>query len=315
MRKLSVGYLIDDGYQPDLVYDLVEKSRHAEHYSIDYLIVQTFDDDENLLKRAKRYLKRPGFLQDVARVCFAGIFALERYLFVRDAKLKSAFAQHRLDTFDLKKIHVRPLKSTGGLVYRYGQQDLETIKSLNVDVLLRWGSGILRGEVLTVCEFGIISFQHADDRNHRGGPPGFWEVFNREPSTGFLIQRLLEEIDGGNVLMRGSIATASNYALNLARIYKKSNIFMHRFLEGLGRTRTLPQILPESPYAYKLYTPPSLHVVALYQIKTFILMARRRLNKWLGRYERWGVAYQYVDNWQSSALRESRVISDPPHRF
>src|SRR5262245_15676811 len=101
MRKLSVGYLVDDGYQPDLVYDLIEKSRHAEHYSIDYLVVQTFDDDENLLKRAKRYLKRRGFLRVAARVCFAGIFALERRIFVRDAKLKSAFALHHLDMFDL----------------------------------------------------------------------------------------------------------------------------------------------------------------------------------------------------------------------
>jgi hypothetical protein len=315
MRKLSVGYLVDDGYQTDLVYDLIEKSRHAEHYSIDSFVVQTFDDDENLLKRAKRYLKRRGFFQTVARVCLEGIFAFERRVFVRDPKLKSVFVLHHLDTLGLKKVHVRPLKSKSGLVYRYGQQDLAAIKSLNVDVLLRAGSGILRGEVLTVCEFGIISFHHADNDKNRGGPPGFWEVFNQEPSTGFLIQRLLEELDGGDVLMRGSIPTASNYALNLARLSKKSNIFMHRFLEDLGRTRTLPQILPKSPYAYKLYTAPSLHVVALYQIRTFILMASKLLNRWIGRYERWGVAYQYVENWRSSVLWKSEVISDPPYRF
>ena len=51
--------------------------------------------------------------------------------------------------------------------------------------------------------------------------------------------------------MRGFIATAPTYAQNLARINKKPNIFMHRFLEDLGKTRILPQILPKSPYAYK----------------------------------------------------------------
>ena len=315
MRKISVGFVVDDGDQPDSVYYLIEKSRHAEHYSIDYLVVQAFDGDENLLQRAKRILKRHGFLQTVARVWLKASFALERRVLVRDPKLKSAFVRHHLDTFDLKKVHVRPLKSKSGLVYRYGQQDLETIKSLNIDVLLRGGSGILRGEILTVCEFGIISFHHADNNKNRGGPPGFWEVFNREPSTGFLIQKLLEELDGGDVLMRGSIETASNYALNLARLSKKSNIFMHKFLENLGRTRTLPQTLPKSPYAYKLYTAPSLDVVALYQIKTFIHMARKLLNRRIGRDLRWGVAYQYVENWRSSVLWRSQVISDPPHRF
>ena len=51
MRKLSVGYVVDDGSQPSLIYDLIEKSKSAEHYSIDYLIVQTFAEDKNLLKR------------------------------------------------------------------------------------------------------------------------------------------------------------------------------------------------------------------------------------------------------------------------
>ena len=49
MRKLSVGYIVDDGCQPRLIYDLIEKSKSAEHYSIDYLIVQTFAEDEKNL--------------------------------------------------------------------------------------------------------------------------------------------------------------------------------------------------------------------------------------------------------------------------
>ena len=209
MRKLSVGYLVDDGYQPSLIYDLIEKSKSAEHYSIDYLIVQTFAEDKNLLKRAYRFFKKHGFLKFVAAVCFKAIFALESRMFVRDPKLKSAFDMYHLDTFHVPKIYVRPLKSTSGLVYRYREEDLETIKSLNVDVLLRGGSGILRGGILNVCEFGIISFHHGNNDVNRGGPPGFWEVFNREPSTGFVIQRLPDELDGGRAASTSSTGTCS----------------------------------------------------------------------------------------------------------
>jgi len=326
MSKLSVGYLVDEGYQPDLIYDLIEKSKSAEHYSIDYLIVQTFAEDKNLLKRAYSLFKKQNFLEFVATFCFRAIFALEIRLFVRDPKLKRAFDTYHLDTFHVPKIRVRPLKSTSGLIYRYREEDLETIKGLNVDVLLRGGSGILRGEILKICEFGIISFHHGNNDVNRGGPPGFWEVFNREPSTGFTIQRLPDELDGGDeqvacdvidrdVLMRGSIATAIPYAQNVSRIYKKSNIFMHRFLENLGKTRILPEFLPKSPYAYKLYTMPSLHVIALYQIKTLIIVTRRLFNKLCGRYQRWGVAYQFVENWQNSVLWRSKFIANPPYRF
>ena len=124
MRKLSVGYLVDDGYQPDLIFDLIEKSKSAEHYSIDYLIVQTFAEDKNLLNRTIRFVKQYGFLTTVAAVYEKAILALESRMFVREPKLKRAFQTYDLDAFDVPKIHVRPFKSACGFVYRYREQDL-----------------------------------------------------------------------------------------------------------------------------------------------------------------------------------------------
>ena len=276
--------------------------------------MQTFAEDKNLLKRTIRFVKQYGFLTTVAAVYVKAILALESRMFVRDPKLKRAFQTYDLDIFHVQKVHVRPLKSTSGFVYRYREQDLETIKSLNIDVLFSCQSGILRGGILNVCEFGIISLHHGNNDKNRGGPAGFWEVFDRERSTGFIIQRLLDEPDGGDVLMRGSIPTAQLYALNLARICKKANIFMHRFLEDLGKTRILPQVLPKSPYAYKLYTVPSLHVLALYQIKTFTISTRKLFNILSRKNYRWGVAYQYAESWESSVLWRSNIISNPPYR-
>ena len=154
-----------------LVYDLIEKSKSAEHYSIDYLIVQTFAEDKNLIKRIYRFVKKHGgFQKIVAHAWFKAIFALESRMFVRNPKLKSAFDLYHLDTFQVPKIHVRPLRSTSGWVYRYREEDLETIKSLNVDVLLNGLGGIFRGGILNVCEFGIISFHHGNNDVNRGGP-------------------------------------------------------------------------------------------------------------------------------------------------
>ena len=177
-----------------------------------------------------------------------------------------------------------------------------------------------------MCEFGIISFLHRNINVNRGELPGFWEVLNREPSTGFAIQRLPDELDiegaqvardviDRDVLMSGSIATVSPYARNLAQIYKKSNIFMHRILEDLGETRILPQILPTSIHSHRPYTMLSLHVIAVYQIRTFLTMARRLFNRLSGKHQRWGVAYQYAENWQSSVLSRSNIIVNPPYRF
>ena len=76
MRKLSVGYLVDDGYQPSVIYDMIERSKSAEHYSIDYLIVQNFAEDKNLLKRAYRLFKKRDFLKICRRCLLQGYFSL-----------------------------------------------------------------------------------------------------------------------------------------------------------------------------------------------------------------------------------------------
>ena len=65
-----------------------------------------------------------------------------------------------------------------------------TINEEKLDIVLRFGSGILRGKILDLFKFGFISIHHGDNREYRGTPAGFWEVFHSSPSTGFIIQKL-----------------------------------------------------------------------------------------------------------------------------
>ena len=101
------------------------------------------------------------------------------------------------------------------MVYRYAQEDIKRIKELNLDLLIRGGSRILRGDILDVCPNGVISFHHADNDINRGGLPGFWEVYDKSPRTGFVIQRLKDELDGGDVLYKGFVSTWWFYSLSL----------------------------------------------------------------------------------------------------
>ena len=81
--------------------------------------------------------------------------------------------KHPISKFDVKKINVIPETSSSKLYYHYKSEDIENIKNLNLDLLIRGGSGILKGEILSVCRLGIISFHHGDNDFYRGGPPGF----------------------------------------------------------------------------------------------------------------------------------------------
>ena len=67
------------------------------------------------------------------------------------------------------------------------------------DVVVRFGFGLVRGDILTATEHGVLSFHPADIRRYRGlGPPKAF-VDDRS-SIGATLQRLSEEIDGGEIV-------------------------------------------------------------------------------------------------------------------
>lgn len=103
---------------------------------------------------------------------------------------------------------------TPDLVGRHSQhfppEAIERLRSHDLDVLLRFGFGILRGEVLEVARSGIWSFHHDDERVIRGGPPSFWEVADGHPTTGVLLQRLTKRLDAGVPLARATYRTVGH---------------------------------------------------------------------------------------------------------
>ena len=91
--------------------------------------------------------------------------------------------------------------------YKFPVEDLKRMKELDLDIMIRFGFGILRGDVLKIPNEGIWSLHHGDNRINRGGPPAFWEVVNKEEVTGITLQQLSENLDGGRVIKRSFIKT------------------------------------------------------------------------------------------------------------
>jgi hypothetical protein len=89
----------------------------------------------------------------------------------------------------------------------FGDEDLARIRALKLDFILRFAFGIIRGAILTVPRYGVWSFHHDDEEKYRGGPPGFWEIYHRDPWTGSMLQRLTDRLDGGIVLRKERFPT------------------------------------------------------------------------------------------------------------
>lgn len=103
-------------------------------------------------------------------------------------------------------------------------KDVEEIRRYQLDIILRFAFGIIRGEILQAATYGVWSFHHDDERLYRGGPPALWEIYHGDDVTGAILQRLTERLDGGVVLKRGHIRTSKHsYGANLDAIFRETS--------------------------------------------------------------------------------------------
>jgi hypothetical protein len=122
----------------------------------------------------------------------------------------------------LPRIVCRP-QTRGRFSEYFSDAEIAQIESYDLDFILRFGFGIVRGKVLQAAREGVWSFHHGDETRYRGGPPGFWEIAEGSAITGAVLQRLTERLDAGVILRRGWIKTIEySYSRNLTAILNET---------------------------------------------------------------------------------------------
>ena len=150
MNKARVGIIVDNLNSSKQIFDFIKMSLKSKNYEVTHLIVQrnSTGSNQNLFKKIKNYLKKRGIKKFLSAVTFKIILKLESLFFKRIKKFSSFFDTYSLKEFDLNIIEVYPIISDKGIFYRYSEKDLQKIKSLDLNLLIRGGTGILKGEIL-----------------------------------------------------------------------------------------------------------------------------------------------------------------------
>ena len=89
----------------------------------------------------------------------------------------------------------------------FAAEDVARVRGYDLDFILRFGYGIIRGEILQSARYGVWSYHHDDEEKYRGGPPAFWEIYRNDPKTGAILQRLTDALDSGIILQKGFFPT------------------------------------------------------------------------------------------------------------
>lgn len=190
-------------------------------------------------------------------------------------------------------------KQRGKYTQIISDQDIETIRSYNLDFLLKFSFGILRGAILHSTRYGIWSFHHGEPERYRGTPPGFWEVHDQHYVTGAILQRLTEKLDGGIVLQRCySLTELTSQRKNYARIQQAAaHLPRSACLQLLAGDTTAVVSSPIATNAPIKRSPSDLQY----------------LQYWLrSRYRRWGNRLKYLLTDEQWAVG---LVKDPIQSF
>lgn len=172
-------------------------------------------------------------------------------------------------------------------------KDIARITAHTPDFVMKFGFGILRGAMLTAVPLGVWSFHHGDERRFRGRPAGFWEIFHRASTTGVVLQRLTDSLDGGIILYRGQFATRrDSYRANLEQILRGAACFPAAVARGVLAGRPFPTEA-SSTKAPIYYTPTNRETIVM--LGRLAAAKSRRLFYGLFELKVWAVGLAQTD--------------------
>jgi hypothetical protein len=139
------------------------------------------------------------------------------------------------------------------------------------DIVVKLGMGLLRVPPPEVLPAPILAWHHGDPDRFRGRPAGFWEMVNRAPVVGQIVQILSNKLDGGAVVAFAETKVhPHSYRGTLIEAYRHS----HLLVDEAVRNALAGRVLPKGS-AGKNYRLPSNLVVAAFLWRMAAALMRR----------------------------------------
>lgn len=124
---------------------------------------------------------------------------------------------------------------------------LTWLRQHEVDVVVKFGLGLLRVPAEADLPIPILSFHHGDPRAYRGRPAGFYEMLHRKAFVGQVVQVLSNRLDQGEVLAFGETRVVPHsYRETLIAAFSLSQTLLRKALHAFSSGEKV-DLEPEGP--------------------------------------------------------------------
>lgn len=312
-QQLRIAVLLDDFIVPTWFYVMIEKI-NAAGYARFVLVVKKKTTTTQHKSLAARIMVNYHHLAYIAYRKLEDSFCRPIPLAFEKKDISVLFSH-------VPVLEVSPVQKKFSDLIEPG--DISKIMEYDVDVFIRNGFRILRGDILKTARYGIWSYHHGDNLVNRGGPAGVWEAIEGWRELGSVLQILSEKLDGGHVLYR-SWSQRKVILINegINTMYWKTLSFMPRKLKELyekGGEAFLADVEKENQalsfYSNRLYTTPGNREFISRITKRILNKIKLKIQS-IFQFEQWILLYSFNRSADfSTTLYKYKRIIPPKDRF
>ncbi len=315
-RKLRIGLLLDEYSVSAWTLKMIKNIVHSYFAEISLVVI---NDNEKVVTSNKTLYSK--IINNKGRIVSLLVRRVLEMIYCklieRNTYLPDSSKNENCESLLLKYPVIKVKTTRKKFSDYFHDNDINKIREQKIDIFVRCGFSILRGDILNSAKYGIWSFYHGDNFRNRGGPAGFWESMESWPETGSILQILTEDLDNGKVLYRSYSCTDSmSVQDNKSNYYWKSLSFMTRKMHELyrmGEKDFFDKVEHENRhpifYSERLYTKPTnreLTKITFNKVKEkakILLENKFLLNQWI-------LMFHMKDQFSSSLWRYKKII--PP---
>lgn len=255
--------------------------------------------------------KRRGLGAAISSAALRLIERVEWHLVTRPGRERDLLSTRSIGTKELELLTFRPEASSDDGAHVFSTADVERMRALGADLLICFGSPV-GGELISASGHGLLSIEYRDIRNSTREPAGFWEVLEREATTGFTVRRFSGAGDPGEIVARAKFTTEIFYLRNKATLLGRSAAHLKQIILDVldGHSQALPPPFDDRPPRQR----PKLKDIFQYSARTAALVADKVMSRLLRKRWHWGVGYGFGD-WRQMSLSDSNLLQSPDGHF
>src|SRR6478752_5118064 len=221
-EKLKIGILLNDYKLANWELRIIEAIKDSGFSKITLVILNERTCRNNISKIS-------GVFQKAVKIIFDLHLKLDELILARETDYSKVTDSKNL----LNDVDSLPIIPTANKT-NFSDAEISEIKNYNLDVILRFDSDKLNGEILNAAKYGVWSYEAFSKQGNKSEPLGYWEVISNSKTTSTILQILNEDADECKILHRSEMLTHNlSISKNRNACYWRAATIIPQIIEGL----------------------------------------------------------------------------------